>query len=254
MLARFVVAFVLAVAALPAMPPPARAACTGSDCSGSLAYEAFGVQQNPSTMVVFLHGSVSAGGAADYMYRYARQLASSHPNVLAVALLAPGYYDRNGKKSDGSDGQRRMKDDTAEIIPALEALRARYKPKRIILVGHSKGAANMAGVLVKKPGLANGAVLVAGIYDPDAISAYRRRSVDGPEVTANAARIGKSARIILVHGDADGEVPIAQSTAFEQKARASGVAITLVTVSGAGHNFNGAVSAATMSAIESLIR
>lgn len=252
MIRRAVVPLFLALLVL--LNAPAARACTAPECAASLAYEAFGAEKNPATMVVFLHGSVSAGGPADYMYRYARQIADAHPNVLAVALLAPGYYDRKGKKSDGSDAGRRMSDDTAAIVPAIEALRSRYKPKRIVLVGHSKGAANMGGVLVKRPGLANGAVLVAGIFDPDAMSGYRRRSVDGPDVTKNAARIGKGTRVILVHGDADGEVPISESIAFEQKARASGASVTLVTVSGAGHNFGGAISAATMSAIESLLR
>ncbi len=51
------------------------------------AYQAYGPAQ-ARTLAVFLHGDVSAGGPADYMYSYARSFASGRRDVAAVGDLA----------------------------------------------------------------------------------------------------------------------------------------------------------------------
>ncbi len=242
------------LAALLAFAPVASWACSGPDCAGTLAYEAFGDVKSPKSLVVFLHGSVSAGGPADYMYGPARRFAEAHPDVVAVALLAPGYYDRKGKRSAGSDAGRRLSDDTDEIIPALEELRRRYKPRKMFVFGHSKGAMNMGGVLAKKPGLADGAVLLAGIYDIPALAEYRRRAQNGVSTIDMVNRIPKSARIVLVHGDVDKDVPLSQSVDFEKKAKAAGVQVRLIALEGVGHDFNGPLSATGIDALDALVR
>ncbi len=220
------------------------------ECAGTLAYQAYGNTENPKSIVVFMHGAVSSGGPADYMYSYARRFAINHPDVVAIALLGPGYFDRDGKRSQGSDANRRLADDTDPIIGALEYFSTQYKTQKIYVLGHSKGAMNMAGILGKKPGLITGAVLVAGVYDLHALAAYRNRGQSGIQGIDLVSKISKETKIVLVHGDADRDVPIAQSIAYDKKARNAGLSSQLITLQGQGHNFSGQVS---KSAIEQLV-
>lgn len=217
--------------------------CEGSDCAGSLAYQSYGAVDAPRVLVVFLHGSKSSGGPADYMYGYARRFAQAHPQVVTVALLAPGYYDRNGKRSDGVDF-RGTADDTIQVIEALKILRVKYHPQKILVLGHSRGAMNMAAILGKEPQLISGAVLVAGPYD------MRRGVIDVLGLVGNMA---KSTRIILVHGDYDNVVRLPQSTAFEEKARAAGLTTTLVVVPREGHDFGGLLANTAIEQLATLL-
>ncbi len=254
MLKRLVRSLAFAAATL-LLAQAASLACGGPDCAASLAYEAFGGSPGkpPRALAVFLHGSVSAGGPADYMYGTARRFAEGHKDVVAIALLAPGYYDRNGKRSDGSDAGRRLSDDSDAVIDALEALRAKYKPRRLVVLGHSKGAMNLGAILGKRPGLIGGAVLVAGVYDLQALSQTRGRAQYGIEALQYVSVIPRGVRVILIHGDQDGEVPMSQSFAFETRAKASGVAAKLVLVEGVGHNFNGQLSGPAVDALGRLV-
>ena len=228
-------------------------ACEGGDCAGTLAYQAYGSSEKPKAIVVFMHGAVSKGGPADYMYRSARSFAESHPDIVAIALLGPGYYDRHGKRSDGWDAQRRLADDTDPLIEALKALSVKYQTKKIFVLGHSKGAMNMGGILGKEPGLISGAVLIAGIYDIDAIATSRNRSQNGISGIKLVSKIDKNTKIVLVHGDADHQVPIRQSEAFNQKAQEQGLSSQLIVLQGEGHDFGGVVSKTAIEQLEKLV-
>ncbi|MEI6305983.1 MAG: alpha/beta hydrolase, partial [Deltaproteobacteria bacterium] len=122
---------------------------------------------NPDTMVVWLHGNISTGGPASYHFPIAKKFATDFTsyNVMSVALIRPGYYDERGEYSSGSDGYRRADNWTREIIvevgAVIERLRNKYKPKSLIIVGHSGGAATAAVLLGMKPKLAEAAVLVS---------------------------------------------------------------------------------------------
>jgi len=77
-------------------------------------------------LVVFLHGSVSGGGPANYFYRHAERWASDGPGVVAVALLRPGYAARDGSESSGNHLQRRdiaWSTNVNSVANALEKLR-----------------------------------------------------------------------------------------------------------------------------------
>lgn len=120
---------------------------------------------NPTSIVVWLHGNISTGGPANYHFPIAQKFALDHAsdNVLSVALVRPGYHDGAGNYSSGSDNGRAdnwQRPTIAEVGAAIEKLRLRYKPKRVILVGHSGGAAIAAVLLGMKPTLAESAVLV----------------------------------------------------------------------------------------------
>lgn len=114
-------------------------------------------------LVVVIHGDVSSGGPATYHFAVADRIAKAAP-VAAVALIRPGYEDGAGGVSGGSHNNRRDHYTAAnidEMAGAIANLRARHRPGKIVLVGHSGGAATAGVILGRYPGLAQAAVLVA---------------------------------------------------------------------------------------------
>ncbi|MDR3375122.1 MAG: prolyl oligopeptidase family serine peptidase [Ancalomicrobiaceae bacterium] len=231
-------------------------ACTGDSCAAGLAYEAFGAatQGQKPILVVFVHGSVSKGGPADYMYPYAKRFAEGHKNVVAVALLQPGYYDANGKRSDGSDGGRRLPDNTSEITAAVRALQSRFGARSVFAVGHSMGSMNLGVIIGTQPDLLKGVVLTSGVYDTNALSEYRHKPQGGVSGLNAVSGISKAITIVAVHGTADDVVPIDQSRHFIAAAQQRGLNAKLVEVSGVGHDWSGALPQAVMSALDRLVR
>lgn len=228
-------------------------ACSGENCAGPLAFQAYGNNPKPRALVIFLHGSVSAGGPADYMYKYAKQVSENHGDVVSIALLAPGYYDRYGKQSDGSDSGRRLSDDTDALIEAIEVLSAKYGTRQVYGVGHSKGAMNLAGILGKKPNLISGAILVAGIYDLQAISTTRGRFQNGIQGIDLLPNVSKKTKIILIHGDEDTVVPLSQSVNYTQKAIEIGLEPELIIIPNGAHDFNKSLGTLMIEKLNQLI-
>lgn len=120
----------------------------------------------PQGMLVWLHGDLAGGGPADYLFPLAEEAAAdfSPDNILSIALVRPGYPDGSGKYSAGNIYTRHdtyTKENIAAVGTAIERLRLKYRPKRLIIVGDGGGAAVAAVLLGMKPGLADGAVLVS---------------------------------------------------------------------------------------------
>ena len=125
------------------------------------------------TLLVFLHGDKSNGRPISWEIRYANQFASA--NVVAVAMLRPGYPAEDGHRSSGDTSRSDTYTDhnITAVAGALRRLKEHHVAQRLILVGYSGGAA-MAGVIIGKfPGLVNVAVLVAC---PCNIAAWRGRA------------------------------------------------------------------------------
>lgn len=113
-----------------------------------------------TSLVVFIHGDDSKGGASDYMNKIAWQTAKK--GVVSIALIRPGYYDSNGNHSTGqsfrsTDSYRPKIIDT--VAAAVKALKNYYKADFVVLVGRSGGAAISGVIIGKYPNLANAAVL-----------------------------------------------------------------------------------------------
>lgn len=122
----------------------------------------------PDTLIVWLHGDVSSGGPANYHFSLAKRFAEKHrsKNILSVALVRPGYSDGSGHTSTGAppNFERRdhyTKENVAEVAKAVQRLKGKFQPNKLILAGHSGGAATAALVLGMFPDLADGAVLVS---------------------------------------------------------------------------------------------
>jgi predicted esterase len=118
------------------------------------------------TLVVYLHGD---GGRtirpSDSLKHVERRI--NKKNVAHIILMRPGYYDSTRNFSTGISDRRSRRGtsynshNVEEIALAIKKLQNYHKPKKIILVGHSGGAAIAALILGRHPGIANGAILAA---------------------------------------------------------------------------------------------
>ena len=172
------------------------------------------------TLFVVLHGDSSYGGPSDYHYAVAEKLAESgQTNLVAVALVRPGYADSSGHISSGSTHGRKdnyTADNVDDVAGAIATLKSVYKASRVILIGHSGGAAIAGVILGRHPGLADAAVLVSCPCD---VRAWRKSKSSQPWPRSESPshyvdRVPKSARIAIVVGAMDTDVPPAISQAL----------------------------------------
>ncbi|MBL8669033.1 MAG: prolyl oligopeptidase family serine peptidase [Alphaproteobacteria bacterium] len=245
-LAALVLALLLAAAPARASEP----ACTDADltawarggslCLAVATYPAPGRTTAPA-LVAFLHGDVSRGGPADYLARAARRFAEAGGDLVAVALYRPGYEDAAGRRSEGSHNGRRDHYTPATIDAigdALAALKAFHKARKLVVVGHSGGAAT-AGVLIgRKPGLIDAAVLLSCPCD---VPRWRREGGRGewraslsPHDVAGAVPAGTT--VVALTGTADDNTAPSLARDYVAALAARGVPATFRAVPGAGHN------------------
>lgn len=119
-------------------------------------------------LVIYLHGDYGIGGSS-YMNTIASHF--SKPTRMNIALIRPGYFDDEGNFSTGNSLgitstkiAGRLDNYTREnvdiIADAILNLKRHYKSKRILIVGHSGGAAIASLILNFYPQLIDGALLI----------------------------------------------------------------------------------------------
>jgi pimeloyl-ACP methyl ester carboxylesterase len=118
------------------------------------------------TLVVYLHGDGSRTiRRSDYLKHGVSRI--NQKNVAHIILMRPGYYDSTRNSSTGISDRRSRRGtsynshNVEEIALAIKKLKDYHKPNKIIIVGHSGGAAIAALILGRHPGIANGAILAA---------------------------------------------------------------------------------------------
>jgi len=161
-----IMGFSASLAASPcATPDPERRETGIDECLVYRLFRSASVGANPS-LVIVLHGDVSSGGPANYHRKIAEGIARDPraKNLVAVALVRPGYEDGNGESSSGSNNGRvdsYTANNVDEIAAVITKLRDRLQSNSVLLLGHSGGAA-ISGVLIgRHPALASAAVLVS---------------------------------------------------------------------------------------------
>lgn len=195
----------------------------------------------PAPLVVWLHGDVSSGGPADYHFARAKQFSQDNPSVQSVALVRPGYPDGSGESSSVSllsagRSDHYSKDNLAEVGAAIERLRKQYNASRVVVVGHSGGAATTAVLLGMQPGLIDAAVLVACPCD---LVAWRtgRRPWSGSENPIKwADRIPSTTRVVAITGAQDDNTLPELARNYTDTLRARQLDATFILVPEATHN------------------
>lgn len=197
----------------------AHAATT--DCSGEntvlaavpeagecLRFTAYG-KAKADTLLVWLHGDVSNGGPAVYHRAMAERAIADHTDLslASVALVRPGYPDDSGEYSSGELNNRRDHYTVANmerVATAVGQLRIRYGASRVILIGHSGGAATAANVLGMYPSAAEDAIIAACPCDLSTWRATRGNawpnSVDPINETGG---IRKTAKVLALTAQGD---------------------------------------------------
>jgi pimeloyl-ACP methyl ester carboxylesterase len=227
----------------------------GGLCQAATTVGAVAAGERPR-LIVMVHGDISDGGAATYHVEFARRLA--RPGAVVVALTRPGYTDGRGRTSEGYTYGRQdnyTPNNIAAVGGAIAALKAHYKPRHVIYVGHSGGAA-IGGVLVgKSRGLIDAAVLVSCPCD---IPRWRRERTRKPwsrseSPSSYAGRVPLQSRVRVIAGSSDTNTFPGQASGYVGSLQRRGIDAEFTIVEDAGHGLSG-LAAATVQAVEELSR
>jgi pimeloyl-ACP methyl ester carboxylesterase len=209
-------------------------------------YEHTGLSAHP-ILVIVVHGD-SPDGPPRYQYRFAKLAAAAIPDAVVAAVLRPGYSDGEDT-SDGMRGFTNSDNYTPEIVNAvatvLSELKDRYHPRRVILVGHSGGAA-IAGDLLAQQGVAvDGALLVSCPCDLVEARKHLRalqgnpiwdRPVRSLSPLALVDRVPASTKIWMLYGSDDQITPSALTLTYTDALRNRNVAVNVTIAPGLGHD------------------
>jgi pimeloyl-ACP methyl ester carboxylesterase len=246
----------IAGAAHAACPPDSRITDWVLGNGLCLAAKTFGAEGDAATLIVVVHGDISDGGAATYHVAFAQTLA--RPGAIVVALTRPGYTDGQGRVSQGNTFGRLDNYTPANVAAvggAIAALRNYHRPRRVIYVGHSGGAA-IGGVLIGRArGLIDAAVLVSCPCDIPRWLRERHQpawqrslspSLHGP-------RVPRATRVAVIAGDADTNTFPAQAEDYVKGLARRGVDARFILLQGAGHGLS-TLGAATAQVVDEFVR
>jgi len=239
--------FVLLCGRAEAAPCPAEAletAMTGrNECIVLRTFKGPAAQARPQSLLVVVHGDVSGGGPANYHFSVAQRLVAlpELSSSVAVALVRPGYEDGAGNASSGSNFDRSDSYTAAnidEIAGVVGKLKAAYGPQRIVLLGHSGGAAISAVLIGRHPGLVDGAVLIAcPCHLDDWRNARNRRLWTRSESPhRHASRVPPSTRVIALTGSADDNTFPSLARDYVRRLVDNGVVARFEQIEGTSHN------------------
>ena len=198
--------------------------------SGDRALDAY-VQQGPRRRpaVVVIHGGTWSSGSR-----------VAHVGQILDVLTQAGYHWFSVDYRLG--GLPRFEESLADIRTALAFIRCRARelgidPNRLVLLGEDSGAHLAALLAAERLRGVIGAVLVGGFYDLITTPGVSK-DVDG----ALVARGSPATRVVpamppllVVHGSADGEVPIDQARRYCAAVVRSKGRCRLLEVEGASH-------------------
>jgi pimeloyl-ACP methyl ester carboxylesterase len=210
-------------------------------------YQSATVSSHP-TLVVVLHGDAPFT-KPDYQDTFASRIAAGASDIVAVGLLRPGYTDPAGHTSDGERGEATGDNYNAANVDAIAAaiaqLQQQYAARRVVLMGHSGGAAISANLLGRHPALAEAALLVSCPCDVTAWREHMFRKTgvavfQGPiETLSPVDQVGSIADqtvIRMIVGGDDDVAPPTLSEGYRAAALSRGKRVQLTILPGQGHD------------------
>jgi poly(3-hydroxybutyrate) depolymerase len=205
------------------------------------------VSSTPVLLVV-LHGD-SPFRNPDYQNTFAAKAAQSSNDVVAIALLRPGYTDANGNKSDGerglTTGDNYNATNTDAIADAIVQLKRRWHARRVVVAGHSGGAAITANILGRHPDVIDAALLVSCPCD---VEKWRRHMFELQHAAVFQQKIetlspidlvrgiSDRANVVMLVGSRDDIAPPEISIAYQKAAATLGKHVALVQFSDKVHD------------------
>ncbi|MDF1750237.1 MAG: hypothetical protein P1V34_15320 [Alphaproteobacteria bacterium] len=193
------------------------------------------------TLVIVLHGDLSSGGPADYIFPIAK--TASDLGAVGIAMMRIGYSG-GGRSSTGiaSRSENRSQiytsDEMDAIADATTRLKAHYDADTVVMIGHSGGAVMTGVILGRHPGLVQRALLLSCPCDvPTWRQINNRKPLSRAENPLDYIdRIPAGTMIRLVTGSRDTNTWSRLSRDYAADASARGIDATFVEVSGAQHN------------------
>jgi dipeptidyl aminopeptidase/acylaminoacyl peptidase len=246
----------------------------GKELSGYLTAPADSEPQGKLPLVLMPHGGPEARDSLEFdpwvQYLVARGYAVFQPNFRGSA-----GFGRKFAESGYGEWGRKMQDDLTDAVKALVNLGA-VDPARVCIVGASYGGyAALAGAALT-PDLYKCAVAIAGVSDLDDFIGWRKRNwgsdsegytywlkaICDPDKDEQKLRevspVSQADKIripvLLIHGDGDFVVPIAQSKAMKKALDKAGHKTELITLKDEGHSYWSADSEIlAMSAVDNFL-
>lgn len=201
------------------------------------------LSEHPVLLVV-LHGDL----ATDYAYSFASR-AAERRDVIAAAILRPGYSDSQGDVSEGikglTTGDNYNMTNTDAVAAAIMALRRKFHARKVVLAGHSGGAAISANILGRHPDIVDAALLVSCPCDVSAWRAhmFEKTHYTGFEGTIDTlspidlvAHLSDQAEVTLLVGSNDDVAPPSISKSYLAAGAQLRKHIELKVIPGAVHN------------------
>lgn len=171
-------------------------------------------------------------------------------NTIAVALLRPGYTDPRGHHSEGDDGKRNGDNwnatNTGAIANAIKKLEVRYNTQKVIVAGHSGGAAITANILGLYPELIDAALLVScpcgyvnkwrkHMFQFTGLPVFKGPIHSLPPITL-VENISEEVSIIMMTGTEDKVAPLRISKKYQSAALNAGKNVILIKLPDRHHN------------------
>lgn len=207
-----------------------------------LAIKTFVPDTAADTLVIALHGDLSSGGPADYIFKVARRAADL--GAVGVAMIRPGYTGDNRTSSGTASRDQNRADiyragQTDSMAAAVANLKKHHSAARIVLVGHSGGAA-IAGVMLGRSAPLVDAVLL--ISCPCDVRKWRdarnRKPLENAESPIDYLKTApKSAQIFVLTGARDRNTFPWLGKDYAVKAKSMGLSAEFVEIPDAGHGF-----------------
>lgn len=191
----------------------------------------------PQVLVIAVHGDVSAGGPGDYLFDLLSKCNIG--GTMIVGLIRPGYPDRSGERSTGHHFDRRdsyTAHNIDAVFDAIRKLRNDYKPRQLVVVGHSGGAAITAIGIGKYPGLVDTAILLSC---PCNVSMWRQDRDPWPRSLSPHSYIHgicPTTDVIALVGESDINTPPALSLDFINELKKLGNEAQCYVIQGATHS------------------
>ena len=161
-------------------------------------------------------------------------------------MARPGYKTREGHKSNGSNNKKRdhyTNKNIDMIAEAIKNLKNHYNPKKVILVGHSGGAATTGIIIGRHPGLIDSAILISC---PCNVKKWRSspKKTEGGKGAWNKSssphkwvdKIDKGTKVGIIIGELDKNTFPELSENYFELLKKNNISSELITIK-AGHSF-----------------